>query len=246
MKKTIFKFITIFIFLFFIENYAKEPDMFLCVDSMRTEKTQNNQEPQKLVYGYVNGKKTPCMTEYELRVYYSKEAYQHTTKEIEELQKKTLKRNAIYRGEKNLVDADLRGMDLQGIDLSGADLRNALLESADLRNANLNNSNLSGANLKDAYCKNANFTGANFSNTQIQGGFFQNANLTETKGLTVENLCKVASLYNSKLDALIYKTIQENYPTKLAPPKGSWTPKNFDTTPDISTQTELANPKNFK
>jgi uncharacterized protein YjbI with pentapeptide repeats len=235
-----------FNFLLFNQLYSKNLDIFLCIDSISALKQQCIQDPQKLVYGYINGKKTPCMTEYELRVHYSQEEFRNKLQSVEQMQKRTLQQNAVYRGDKNLSNADLRGMDLQGMDLSGADLRNAQLESTDLRNANLENANLYGSNLKEAYCKNVNFTGANLSNAQIKGTFFQNANLNETEGLTIENLSTVATLHHAKLNDTLYKLIEKKYPLKLNLPKETWIPKIFDSTQIVLEPKEKSKKKKHK
>lgn len=226
------KYIIVLLFIF-LNNHliqSKEPDIFLCIDSMLALKNQHSNDQTKLVYGYINGQKTSCMSEYELRSLFSKQLFKDQTSSIATLQKKTFQQNAIYRGEKQLANADLRGLDLQGIDLSGADLTNAQLESADLRNANFKNAKLCGANLKDTYCKNTDFSGADFSNSQLQGTFFLNTTLLNTSGLTVDLLSRVASLFKAKIDDHLTEILEKSYPSKFNPPQGEWIPKQFDST----------------
>ena len=54
---------------------TKEPPMFLCVDSVVNIKSVSGKDHQKLVYGYINGKKTPCMSEYDLRTAFSQNLF---------------------------------------------------------------------------------------------------------------------------------------------------------------------------
>ena len=124
--------IPLFVFSVLVLSKTGDPPMFLCIDdSSGNMKNRSGKESQKLVYGYINGKKTPCMSEYELRSTYSKEVYDLNKQSGSDSRRNRQKqRNAVYRGEKNLSGADLRGFDLQGFDLSGTNLRNARLDVA--------------------------------------------------------------------------------------------------------------------
>ena len=226
---------------------ADKPAMYLCVDSMMQMREKTGKDPGKLVYGYINGKKTPCMSEYDLRVKLSEQSQIGKNATSQPKKNKRPLRQLIYRGEKKLANADLRGLDLQGIDLSGADLSNALLESADLRGANLKNANLRGANLENAYCKNVNLEGANITGAKLNGAYFHFARLQNVEGLTVENLCTVTSIYKARLEAPVLEIIETNYPTKLRNPKGSWKQKTFvePQQPEEVPLSELANPEDF-
>lgn len=208
--------------LFFL--VAEEPQMFLCVDSMSSLKnTSTPKQSQKLVYGYINGKKTPCMPEYELRKKFQEENLKKARKSVEEEKKKTLQRNSVYRGEKNLEGADLSGLDLQNLNLSGANLKGAILNSADLRGVNFENADLEDASLENSYCKNANFTGANLTGANLKGAFLHYANLKGAKGLTIEALATSASLYKAILEDSLLEIIKANYPQKLKKTEsGGW------------------------
>lgn len=216
--------ITLFVTLTFSET--KSPLIFLCLDSMNL-KNQAGKGFQKLVYSYINGKKTPCMSEHELRLTLSNKAFARDHDSLKAFHKKLLLRNAVYRGEKNLAYADLRGLDLQGLDLSGANLQNALLESADMRGANLRNADLTKADLQNAYCKNADFSHANLTDALLKDAYFHHANLQETNGLTIDNLRTVSTLYDALLAAPVLKIIKSKYPSKLKNPKGGWCQKVF-------------------
>ena len=215
--------------------------MFLCLDSSVSSDQPSGTKPEKRVYGYINGKKTPCMSEYEFRVAYSRSKMNSVKKTV----KKESRQDAVYRGEKNLANADLRGFDLKDIDLSGADLSNALLESADLRGANLKNAVLTGANLENAYCKNADFQGADLTAANLRGAFFHHANLENTRGLTLEALSTVATLYKTVMEKVLMETIQSNYAGKLKNPKNNWNRVEFPRETEIPV-TDRADPSSFK
>jgi hypothetical protein len=231
-----FTFLQFFLFAYVSTVLSKDQDIFLCIDSIISIKNSTGKEPVKLVYGYINGQKTACMSEYELRALFSHDKFREDSSRIEAQQQKAFSRSTIFGGEKNLSGADLRGMDLQGIDLSGANLQNAQLESVDLRNANLSGSNLTGANFKSAYCKNVNFSKADLTGADLQGTFFQYADMKNAKGLSIEVLLKTATLYRTVLDEEILKELEENYGSKLEKPRGEWVQKDLIASPESSVQ----------
>lgn len=230
-----------------IVSAEENMEMYLCIDSMMQVRKETGKDPSKLVYGYINGKKTPCMPEYDLRIKLSENTRNDKIDDKQDKNNKLSGRQLIYRGEKKLANADLRGLDLQGIDLSGADLSNALLESADLRGANLKNANLRGANLENAYCKSVNLEGANITDAKLRGAYFHFARLRNVEGLNLENICTVTSIYRASLEEPVLEIIETKYPTKLRNPKGSWRQKTF-TEPQQQEDvplSELANPEDF-
>jgi hypothetical protein len=208
--------------------------MYLCLDSMMQKYKLDGKSPPKLVYGYINGKKTECMCEYELRARFSEvELKERKSTEIDSQQLlessgkrrsvKDLKiEDGVFRGKKDLAGADLRGYDLNGVDLSGADLNNANLESADLRNANLSNANLRGTSLEFAFLKNANLKNADLSNARLRGAYFQNANLSGVEGLTMEHIQAVTTVYNAVFDSDMTELIKEYCPGKMKDAGWQW------------------------
>ncbi len=208
--------------------------MYLCLDSMMQKYKQDGKSPPKLVYGYIDGKKTECMCEYELRARFSEvELKERKSTEVDSQQllessgkrrsvKDLKNENGLFRGNKDLVGADLRGYDLNGVDLSGADLTNANLESADLRNANLSNANLRGTSLEFAFLKNANLKNADLSNAHLGGAYFQNANLSGVEGLTMENIQTVATVCNAVFDTDWMELIKEYCPNKMKDTGWQW------------------------
>lgn len=75
---------------------------------------------------------------------------------------------SILKGDKQAIDADLRGLYLEGFNLSGgnysgAKFSNAILFDADLSDANLSYADLSGVDLSRTNLANANLSGANLA-----------------------------------------------------------------------------------
>ncbi len=142
----------------------------------------------------------------------------------------------------NLNYANLTGSNLNSANISQSSLIEANLENARLNQTNFENSNLnqailrgayaSGANFKDAFMIKAQFDNAflikaNFSNAflmesnlqncYVMGADFENASLYKAdlrgaKGLTVEQLSKVKTLYLAKFDDEILEQIKTNLP----------------------------------
>lgn len=215
--------------------------MYLCLDSMMKDYQKSGKSPVKLVYGYIDGKKTECMSEYELRARYSEAEFKKKkTAEVDSqklLEKsgkrkknvKTMKiRDAIFFGKKDLAGVDLRGCDLKGADLSGANLVNANLESADLRGANLSGANLRGASLEFAFLKNANLNNADLTDARLKGAYLHHANLSNVQGLTLDHIRVVTSVYQATLDSEMMKLINEYCPGKMKDPGWQWQATVFD------------------
>jgi uncharacterized protein YjbI with pentapeptide repeats len=133
----------------------------------------------------------------------------------------------------NLQEANLKNAFLHGVNFENADLGNdtdynpnfwgldlasgANLEDAHLSKANLKKSNLKWANLKGAVFNDANFEGANLEGADLEG-----ANLNGAKNLTVNQLSKVKTLYNAKLDEELEKPLREKYPDLFKEPKAKF------------------------
>ncbi len=114
----------------------------------------------------------------------------------------------------NLKGTDFKKANLEEADLEGTDLVGANLEGTDLIGANLSGANLSGANLKRANLKRANLLGAN-----LKGADFEGANLKGVKELTIDQLSKVKTLYNAKLNDGLLMSLTEKYPILFEKPK---------------------------
>jgi BTB/POZ domain-containing protein KCTD9 len=147
-----------------------------------------------------------------------------------------------YLPRTNLNYVNLAGSNLNSANISQSSLIEANLENARLNQTNFENSNLNQAILKGAYASGANFKDAfliksqfenaflikaNFSNAflmeanlqncYVMGADFENASLYKAdlrgaKGLTIEQLSKVKTLYLAKFDDEIQAQIKSNLP----------------------------------
>jgi BTB/POZ domain-containing protein KCTD9 len=138
----------------------------------------------------------------------------------------------------NLSGSNLNSSNVSQSSLIESNLENARLNQTNFENSNLNQANLqgayaSGANFKDSFLIKANFEGAflikaNFSNAflmeanlqncYLMGADFENASLYKAdlrgaKGLSIEQLSKVKTLYLAKFDEDILEQIKTNLPT---------------------------------
>jgi uncharacterized protein YjbI with pentapeptide repeats len=84
----------------------------------------------------------------------------------------------------------------------------AKLQGANLQVANLQGANLEGANLEEVNLEGANLEGANL----------KRAKLTGAKNFSIDQLSKVKTLYNIKLDNNILKTLMKTYPALFESP----------------------------
>lgn len=124
-----------------------------------------------------------------------------------------------------LKRADMRGAKLKRAKLESANLESINLSSANLFAANLINANLQNAKLKDVNLRNADLTGANLKDVDMRESFFKGANFTDadltranlenTEGLSVKQLCKARSLYMAKFDSTLFNILKENCPELL-------------------------------
>jgi len=142
----------------------------------------------------------------------------------------------------NLNYANLNGSNANSANISQSSLIESNLENARLNQTNFENSNLNQANLKGAYASGANFKDAflikahfenaflikanfnnaflmeaNLQNCYLMGADFENASLYKAdlrgaKGLTVEQLSKVKTLYLARFDDEILEQIKTNLP----------------------------------
>jgi uncharacterized protein YjbI with pentapeptide repeats len=128
----------------------------------------------------------------------------------------------------NLQDADLQGAHMfyvnfegadfradedfspsfWGIDLvEGATLENAYISESNFKNANLKGTNLNRSTLNNVYFEEANLEGASFEGASLEGSILKGA-----KNLTVDQLSKAKTLYNTKLDKELENELRAKYP----------------------------------
>ncbi len=135
----------------------------------------------------------------------------------------------------NLNSCNLSYANMVGCSLEGARLNQTNLENAQLNQVNLRNSFASGASFKDAVLIKANFENAfliktdftnaflmeaNLRGCHVTGAHFDNANLYKAdlrgiRGLDIENLSRVKTLFMAKLDAEVHQKLEELYPELL-------------------------------
>ena len=118
----------------------------------------------------------------------------------------------------NLSEADLSGADLTAAILSKANLSEANLSEANLPWADLIGVDLIGANLEGTDLIGANLEGANLEGADLSGANFYWANLSEAKNLTIDQLSKVKTLYNAKLDKELLNTLKDTHPDLFESP----------------------------
>jgi len=137
-----------------------------------------------------------------------------------------------------MLAANLKGINLESAKISRANLRKANLETANLTKADLTESNLSDANLNEADLTEADLSGANLINTDLSDSDLSGANLTKAYlndanlkkavlygvnlsgvfGLSIEQLAKVETLYEAKLDLILMEEVKKKYPHLLEKP----------------------------
>jgi uncharacterized protein YjbI with pentapeptide repeats len=113
----------------------------------------------------------------------------------------------------NLIEANLQGAKLYKANLQGAYLYSANLQKAKLIEANLQEANLYAANLKET-----NLYAANLQEVYLYLANLQEANLKEAKGLNIEQLSKVKTLYQAKLPVELKEQMKKNFPHLLKKP----------------------------
>jgi hypothetical protein len=142
----------------------------------------------------------------------------------------------------NLNYVNLAGSNINSANISQSSLIEVVMENARLNQTNFENSNLNQANLKGAYASGANFRDAflikanfenaflikatfnnaflmeaNLRNCYLMGADFENvslykADLRGAKGLTVEQLSKVKTLYLARFDDDILSQLKASLP----------------------------------
>ena len=105
---------------------------------------------------------------------------------------------------------DLERINLEGADLDWAMLAGANLMGTKLEKANLKGANLQGANLEGANLRKANLQGANLEGANLEEAIFEEANLKGAH-LSIDQLSKVRTLYNAKLDEEIFIQLKEEF-----------------------------------
>lgn len=123
-----------------------------------------------------------------------------------------------------LLDVHLERAGLNDAYLEKASFNGAHLEKAEFWGANLKGAEFWGANLKGTLLREANLEGANLMEANLEGAILmyatlKGANLEGARNLTIDQLSKVKTLYNAKLDPELEKPLREKYPALFEKPK---------------------------
>jgi uncharacterized protein YjbI with pentapeptide repeats len=99
-----------------------------------------------------------------------------------------------------------------------ADIQGANLRQAFLLTANLQKTILWGANLQEAVLEKANLMGAYLQDANLEMANLKGANLSKVKGLKIDQLSEVKTLYKAVLDPALERKIKKKYPQLLGKP----------------------------
>jgi hypothetical protein len=188
--------------------------MYLCISS-EPSKTESGKAYHKMVYGYVNGQRTECMTEEEFRARF---VLPHELPDPPKMSEQKVSPAA----RTSLAGADFKNCDLMGMNFQNADLHGARFDNSDLRTCNLHNSDLRNANLEGAYLKDADLSEADLSGANLKGAYLTGANLIGVRGLTIEILRMVQTLFCAKLDPPLLDQVKQYCPGKLVDRSWQW------------------------
>lgn len=127
--------------------------------------------------------------------------------------------HACYMRSASLLDAQLQEAQLTNVNLQSALLYNAQFQGAIFLEANLREANLGSANFQKANIYEVNFSKAILGYAKFKDASIVNSNLKGTIELTVEQLSKAKTLYNTELDKELMEKIEKEYPHLLDKPK---------------------------
>lgn len=196
---------------------SEKPEIFLCVreDSIKTTE-------KKLVYGYIYGVKTECMTEKDFLELYAKKMA-----EIEKSLRLDTISNAdaiilIQNGEKDLRSAKFQSFDFMDVSFKGANCTKANFYGADLRNASFRNANCTRTNFSNAFIKNVDFRNADVTAADFTGTYISGADFVDAKGVTPEMFNSSITLYKTKFNKKLAAKLKKQYPDLFEKPKKCW------------------------
>ncbi len=117
----------------------------------------------------------------------------------------------------NYIGPHLSNVNLKDAHIS-ADLSRGNLSGAYLTGVNFVGIELVGTNLSGTYLLGASLSNANLSGANLSGAVLAKADLRKTKGLTIDQLSTVATLYKAKLDPELMAQVKGKYPCLLEKP----------------------------
>lgn len=117
----------------------------------------------------------------------------------------------------NLRKAHLECIHLEEVNFHASDLQGAYLQEARLVHADLR-AHLEYADLREAHLEYADIKEANLQGAKLKGTNLEGADLRGAKNITIDQLSKVKTLYNAKLDPELEKPLREKYPALFEKP----------------------------
>lgn len=118
-KMKYFHFTSISLLLIVSAAFSEDSGIYLCIDSMKQQFSETGKPPQKLVYGYIDGKKTECMSEYELRAELSRISFQQSSASVPDsqqlLEMNGLKENCLLEAETFISQSAMEGRISRGL-----------------------------------------------------------------------------------------------------------------------------------
>lgn len=118
----------------------------------------------------------------------------------------------------NLTNATLMGADLTKTDLTGAIIRGANLIGTNLAGTDLKGTDLRGADLRGADLRGANLRGADLRVLDPSTADIMNVDIRKAVTLTLDQVSKVKTLYQAKLQPKFRNQIEHEYPHLLENP----------------------------
>lgn len=194
----------------------KNVEMYLCDRSHGV----NNTGETKMVFGYIDGHSTECMTETEFNIRFRSQAVVPAPPTLSNT-KPYSPAVAVPMG-KCYAGTNFRESDLYNMDFRNADCRKADFTKSDMRGTLLGMADCSGANFSGALLKNADFGGADLSGANFNGAYLVSCNFRGAKGLTLEVIRTAASIYSCKLDPELYELVNQYCFSKCRDLSNNW------------------------
>lgn len=123
-----------------------------------------------------------------------------------------LELEAINLGESILKLAFFKGSNLRNADFSDSVLYGTNFENSNLESANLENADLEGAHLINSNLTNANLSRSNLKLANFDGAVLDGADFSNVRKLKAEQLKRVQSIKNARLDASILDELRSTAP----------------------------------
>jgi uncharacterized protein YjbI with pentapeptide repeats len=117
-----------------------------------------------------------------------------------------------------LNKAYLVGANLRGANLERADLQGANFGVADMKGVHLIGADMKGADLEKADMKGAGMNGANLYGANLEGALLIDVDLRGALNLSIDQLSKVKTLYDAKIDDELLIPLKEKYPALFEKP----------------------------